>query len=182
MDTPRPPRVHLIVARARNGVIGSGGTMPWHLPVDLAHFKRTTLGHGIIMGRKTWDSIGRALPGRRNIVVTRNGQWQAPGAVAAPSLDAALAACGGTDAFVIGGAELFALALAGPLHALHLTQIDADFDGDTYFAAPDPARWRERARRHLAPDAQRPFGLDFIEYETTSGEHPESRGGEGNVR
>lgn len=173
MGTPASSRIHLIVARARNGVIGKDGGMPWHLPEDLAHFKRTTLGHCIIMGRRTWDSLGRALPGRRSIVVTRNAHWQGAGAEAAHSLEAALRACGDAEAFVIGGAELFEQALALPRLRLHLTQIDADFDGDTFFPAPDPARWRECSRRHLEAGPQRAYGLDFVEYETISGAHPE---------
>jgi len=181
MGTPTPSRVHLIVARARNGVIGKDGAMPWHLPEDLAHFKRTTLGHCIIMGRKTWDSLGRALPGRRNIVVTRNSHWHGAGAEVAHSLDDAVRACGAQLAFVIGGAQLYRQALDLPLQALHLTQIDADFAGDTFFPAPDPARWRERSRQHLDASAQRPYGLDFIEYESISGAHPEPSGENRNV-
>jgi dihydrofolate reductase len=158
-------RLNLIVARARNGVIGNRGAMPWHLPEDLAHFKRTTLGHCIVMGRKTWDAIGRPLPGRRNIVVTRNRQWQASGAQAVASLDEALAQCAGTDVFVIGGGELYAEALRRPVAHLYLTEIDADFDGDAVFPALEAGRWRERSRERVAPTALRPFGFDFVHYE-----------------
>lgn len=161
-------RLHLIVARARNGVIGNRGAMPWHLPEDLAHFKRTTLGHAIIMGRKTWDSIGRPLPGRRNIVVTRNREWQAPGAEAAASLDAALALCGDADVFVIGGSELYAQALLRPVASIHLTEIDADFAGDTHFAPLQAGRWLERSRQHLAASEQRPYAIDFVHYEAAA--------------
>jgi len=166
------PRLHLIVARARNGVIGNRGAMPWHLPEDLAHFKRTTLGHCIIMGRKTWDSIGRPLPGRRNIVVTRNPQWQAPGAEAASNLDAALALCGDDDVFVIGGGELYAQALLRPVASIHLTEIDADFDGDARFAPLQAGRWRERSREHLAASEQRPYAIDFVHYEAAAEQYP----------
>lgn len=107
----------LIVAMARNRVIGKDNTLPWHLPEDLQHFKRTTLGAPIIMGRRTWDSIGRPLPGRRNIVVSRQPDWQATGAEHARSLPDALALCAAADSpaprvFVIGGAQLYAQALA----------------------------------------------------------------------
>lgn len=168
------PRLHLIVARARNGVIGNRGAMPWHLPEDLAHFKRTTLGHCIVMGRKTWDSIGRPLPGRRNIVVTRNAQWRADGAEAAPGLDAALALCGEGDVFVIGGGELYAEALRRPVASIHLTEIDADFEGDARFAPLEPGRWRERTREHFAATAQRPYAFDFVHYEAAAADAPDA--------
>lgn len=125
--------VVIIAAVARNGVIGKGGALPWHLPEDLRHFKALTLGHPIIMGRRTWASLGRPLPGRRNIVVSGDVQWQPEGAERADSLPAALAlAKDAPKVFVIGGAQLYAAAL--PLaDALELTEIDADFDGDTHF-------------------------------------------------
>ena len=164
------PRLNLIVAWARDRVIGRAGTLPWHLPEDLRHFKRITLGHPIVMGRRTWESIGRPLPGRRSIVVTRNPHWSAPGCERAGSLAQALALCAGAgEAFVIGGAGLFAEAL--PLaQRLFLTQIDADFEGDTRFPPVDLAAWRETSREHLEPTAQRPFAIDFITLEPrTSG-------------
>jgi len=179
-------RLHLIVARARNGVIGVRGAMPWHLPEDLAHFKRTTLGHCIVMGRKTWDSIGRALPGRRNIVVTRNPLWHAAGAETASSLDAALDMCGTGDVFVIGGSELYAQALRRPVDSIHLTHIDADFAGDVMFPPLEPGRWRERSREHLAAGGQRPFAIDFVHYEAaaedTAAAQSEPSGGAHDVR
>jgi dihydrofolate reductase len=127
--------LNLIFAQARNGVIGQEGTLPWHLPEDLAHFKRTTLGCPVIMGRKTWDSLPprfRPLPGRQNIVVTRQPDWQAQGAVRAGSLAQAIALCPDDgDAWVIGGAEIYAQAL--PLAACAVvTEIDADFEGDAH--------------------------------------------------
>jgi len=184
-------RLHLIVARARNGVIGKRGTLPWKLPEDLAHFKRATMGHAIVMGRKTWDSIGRALPGRRNIVVTRNPTWRAPGAEVATSLEEALQKCaarqgagganaspGESDVFVIGGAELYAQAMRWPIDTIFMTEIDADFEGDTLFPALDPARWRERSRQHFAPAGGRPFGFDFVHYEAIAPrDQPASPGG-----
>jgi len=164
-DPSQAPRVNLIVAWSRNGVIGRGGTLPWHLPEDLRRFKRTTIGHPILMGRRTWESIRRPLPGRRSIVVTRNPHWSAPGCERAGSLAQALAMCeGGTEAFVIGGAELFAEALP-QAQRIFLTEIDASFEGDTFFPPIDRARWRETAREHLPPAGDRPFGIDFITLE-----------------
>lgn len=128
----------IIAAVARNGIIGAtvdgNPVMPWHLPEDLRHFKALTGGHPILMGRKTWESLGRPLPGRRNIVITRNADYRAEGAEVAPSLAAAQALCGDATAFVIGGGEIYAQAL--PLATrLELTEIDADFVGDTHFPA-----------------------------------------------
>ena len=158
------PRLTLIVARARNGVIGKDNAMPWKIPGEQAYFKRVTMSHPIIMGRKTWESIGRPLPGRRSIVVTRNPEFVAPGAEVVPSLDAALAQCAeAAEAFVIGGAELYRLALPRADRLL-ITEIDHDFYGDTYFPAPDTARWREAARDHHAATEERPFAVDYVEY------------------
>lgn len=138
----------LIAAVARNGVIGQDNRLPWHLPADLKHFKALTTGHAVIMGRKTWESLPekfRPLPGRQNIVVTRNAAYRAEGAVVVTSLPAAVAAAQGDEAFVIGGAELYATAL--PLaDCLQLTEITADFAGDTHFPAIDPRQWHETAR------------------------------------
>ena len=138
----------LIYARARNGVIGRDNAMPWHLPEDLAHFKATTLGCPVIMGRKTWDSLPprfRPLPGRRNIVVTRQADWNAQGAERAGSLEQALASCADSPrVWVTGGAELYRLALP---HAdvVEVTVIDQDFEGDA--CAPElGAEWHESAR------------------------------------
>jgi len=158
------PRITLIVARARNGVIGRDGALPWRLPEDLAFFKRTTMGQPIVMGRRTWESIGRPLPGRRNIVVSRQAGFVAAGAEVVPGFDEALRLCAGSpELFVIGGAQLYAEALprAG---RLIVTEIDADFDGDTHWPAPDPAHWREAAREHLPPTGERRFGIDFVTY------------------
>jgi dihydrofolate reductase len=184
-------RLHLIVARARNGVIGRCGALPWQLPEDLAHFKRTTMGHAIVMGRKTWDSIGRALPGRRNIVLTRNPNWRAPGAEVASSLEDALQKCaarreagaanappGEADVFVIGGAELYAQAMRRHIDTIFVTEIDADFQGDALFPALDPARWRERSREHFGPAGGRSFGFDFVHYEAIAQRDQEAHPGD----
>lgn len=162
-------RINLIVARARNGVIGRGNEIPWKIPGEQALFKRVTMGHPVIMGRKTWESIvkiaGRALPGRRNIVVTRNASYVAPGAEVAASLDAALALCAdAAEVFVIGGAELYAQALPAAQRA-YVTEIDADFEGDTFFPALDPRAWREIAREHRPVTPERACGFDFVTYE-----------------
>ena len=146
-------------------MIGRAGALPGRLPEELAHFKRTTMGYPIVMGRRTWESIGRPLPGRRSIVVTRNPRWHAAGAERAASLDEALALCAdAAEVFVIGGAELFEQALPRA-QRLIVTELDADFEGDTRFAAPDPARWRETSRQHRLPEGERAFGLDFVVYE-----------------
>lgn len=145
--------MNLIFARARNGVIGKNNTLPWHLPEDLAHFKATTLGQPVIMGRKTWDSLPpkfRPLPGRMNIVVTRQAQWQSDGAHAAHSVEEALSLCP-TDAqpWVIGGAELYRLALPLATRVV-VTEIDADYEGDALAPKLD-ATWQEASRtRHVA--------------------------------
>lgn len=136
-------RRSLIVARARNGAIGLANAMPWHLPADLAHFKRTTLGHPVIMGRRTWESIGRALPGRKNIVVSRTPGFRAEGAQVVGSLEEAWrAAEGAEEAFVIGGAHLYAEALP-EADRIYLTDVMAEVEGDTFFPRLDPRDWRE---------------------------------------
>ena len=159
------PVLTLIAAVARNGVIGVDNRLPWHLPADLKHFKTLTLGHTVIMGRKTWESLPekfRPLPGRRNIVVTRDAGYRAAAAVVALSLPAAIAAAGDGEAFVIGGAELYAAAL--PLaDRLQMTEIDATFEGDTRFPAIDPHRWRETARETHRDEAD--FDYAFVTYQ-----------------
>lgn len=150
----------LIVAMSRRRVIGNAGGMPWHLPAELAYFKRVTNGHPIIMGRKTYASIGRPLPGRRNIVVSRNSQFHAPGCEVETSLAAALALVAGHDVFVIGGATLYAEALPRA-HKLYLTEIDADLAGDTYFPILQPGAWREIAREARAHDEKNAYDLIF---------------------
>jgi dihydrofolate reductase len=159
LPTSHTARLHLIYARAANGVIGRNGALPWHLPEDLAHFKRTTLGCPVIMGRKTWDSLPprfRPLPGRANIVITRNARWATEGALVAHSLQAARDLCPpGSDAWVIGGAQIYAQAL--PLaSSVVVTEIAQDFDGDA-FAPELGLAWRETQREtHTAAN-----GLPF---------------------
>ena len=158
-------RLHLIYARAANGVIGANNTLPWHLPEDLAHFKRHTLGCPVIMGRKTWDSLPprfRPLPGRLNLVVTHQTHWQAPGAHAAASLQDALAQCGDApDAWVIGGAQIYAQSLA-LAHSVVVTEIDLHVQGDAY--APElGSAWCETSRqRHVSATG---MAYSFVHYQ-----------------
>jgi dihydrofolate reductase len=163
MSQIRGPRIYLVVAVASNGIIGANGQLPWNLPEDLKHFKRLTMGHPVIMGRRTWESLKGPLPGRENIVVTRTSGYEAPGAAVASSLEGALALCAGEPvAFVIGGSRLFAESL--PIaEGLVVTEIHKDFAGDTWFPPYERARWRESQREaHSAADGTR---FDFVLYE-----------------
>lgn len=150
---PRP-RVSIIVAMSRGGVIGRDNRLPWHLPADLKRFKALTMGHTIVMGRKTWDSINRLLPGRRTVVVTRNPALRIEGATVVASLPAALATGGDDDEiFIIGGEEIFRQGMA---HAdrIYLTIVEGQFEGDTHMPAIDPAHWRRvSSESHPATDA-----------------------------
>lgn len=157
----------LIYARSRNGVIGKDNALPWRLPEDLVHFKAVTQGCPVIMGRKTWDSLPpkfRPLPGRCNIVVTRDGGWQADGVDRAASLEQALALCGDAPrVWVIGGAQIYHQ--AAPLaHVAQVTIIDADYDGDA-FAPELPAHWRETGRENHISDNGLPYC--FVTYRNT---------------
>lgn len=163
-------RVVIILAMAENRVIGAAGKLPWHVSEDLKRFKRLTMGHPIIMGRKTWESIGRPLPGRENIVVTRNDAYKPEGAIVVPSLEAALSrarASQAVTAFVIGGAELFRAAL--PLaDALELTLLHRQFEGDVRIPEFDMQAWREVAREEREqPSApgEPPLRYAFVTYE-----------------
>lgn len=163
MSQPSAPAIYLVAAVAANGIIGVNGRLPWHFPEELRHFKRLTMGHPLIMGRRTWESLGRPLPGRENIVVTRTPGYEAPGAAVASSLDGAIALCVGEPvAFVIGGTQLFEAAL--PLaRGLVLTEIQRDYAGDTWFPAYDRSQWRETQREaHAAADGTR---FDYVLYE-----------------
>jgi len=144
--------ITLILARARNGVIGDRGTIPWRLPADLKRFKALTMGKPMIMGRKTFDSFPSPLPGRRHIVLTRDRDWSADGAEVVHSIDAALAQAG-DEAFVIGGAEIYALFL-DRADRIELTEVDLAPDGDTM--VPDFHGWRETAREEHAATGDRP--------------------------
>jgi dihydrofolate reductase len=165
-DAPKPgQRLHMIYARAANGVIGIDGHLPWHLPEDLAHFKRTTLGCPVIMGRKTWDSLPpkfRPLPGRTNIVVTRQENWNEIGSQPARNMREALLLCEqASDVWVIGGAQLYALTEPMASTAV-VTEIEKDFEGDA-FAPTLGARWQETARdRHTTADG---LAFSFVTYQ-----------------
>lgn len=158
----RRPRVALIAAVAENGSIGLGNRLPWRLPQDLRRFKALTLGHPVVMGRRTWESIGRPLPGRENIVLTRSANRAAPGCRMVHSLDEALAAVAHADeVFVIGGGELYRAALPMAQRLL-LTEIRRAFPGDAFFPAFDRAVFRETSREpQRAADG---LEFDFVEY------------------
>ena len=174
MSQSTGPRVYLVAAVAANGIIGARGRLPWHIPEELKHFKRLTLGHPVIMGRRTWESLKAPLPQRENsslrlgafaenIVVTRTAGYEAPGAAVAASLDAALALCFGEPvAFVIGGTRLFEEAM--PIAAgMVITEIKRDYEGDTCFPKWDRSEWRESQREAHTADDGTPF--DFVLYE-----------------
>ncbi len=157
-----PATLTLIVATERHNGIGINNTLPWRLPEDLAFFKRTTTGHPILMGRKTFESIGRPLPNRRNIVITRNPAWQHEGVDTAGSLQQAADLAGDGEVFVIGGAQIYADAL--PLAArLIVTEIDADFACDAFFPAIDSAVWKE-VSREPHQSAEQGFAYAFVIY------------------
>ena len=150
---------------AKNRVIGAGNKIPWRLPAELQLFKEVTMGHHIIMGRRTWESIGRPLPGRTSIIVTRQRDYKARGAVVAHSLEDALAASSrDEEAFVIGGAELFRESLPRA-DRLHLTIVDAEPSGDTYMPEVNFAEWRETSSRSFPADGKNPLSFRYSVYE-----------------
>jgi dihydrofolate reductase len=155
------PTIALIVAMARNRVIGAGNAIPWRLPAEQQLFKRLTMGHHIVMGRKTYESIGRLLPGRTTIVVTRQRGYAVPGAIIAHSLtDALQAASGDDEVFVIGGAELFREAL--PIATrIHLTVVDAEPDGDTFMPELDERAWAEIRSEHHPVDERHAYSYTY---------------------
>jgi dihydrofolate reductase len=158
-------RISLVAAVARGGVIGRNGALPWRLPEDARRFRALTMGHAVVMGRRTWDSLPerfRPLPGRRNVVVTRNPDWSADGAERAGSLDDALGLlAGAAQVFVIGGGELYAEALARSDELL-LTEIDAGVEGDTWFPAWERSEFEEVAREEHVSETGVPFA--FVTY------------------
>jgi dihydrofolate reductase len=159
--------VSIIVAAAENGVIGRQGQLPWQLPADLQHFKALTLGHPIVMGRRTFESIGRALPGRTNIVVTGQPAWPAPaGVLVAHSLPEALALAaqqpGGEDVCIIGGGEIYRQALPAT-DVVHLTEVHTTVpDGDAFFPKLPPTTWREETRARHPADAKHAMAYSFV--------------------
>ena len=155
----------LVVAVARNGVIGRNNRLPWRLPDEIAYFKRVTMGHPIVMGRRTWESIGKPLPGRKNIVVTHNRAYEAPGCTVVSSLDEAWQAAGSADEVcVIGGTTLFAETL--PIaDVIHLTEVEAAVEGDTFMPAFDRSQWREREVARHAADERHAYPIRILELE-----------------
>lgn len=165
-------RISLVAALARNGVIGREGDLPWHLPADLKAFKSATIGKPVIMGRKTWDSIGKALPGRLNLVLSRNGKLELAGAQVCNSLDAALeaaAAAGSDEAMIIGGASLYAEALPRA-DSMILTRVHADIEGDRVFPDFDLSKWQIVERLARPRDEANAFDMEFVRYERSAGE------------
>ena len=156
-------KVSLIVAVGRRNEIGKDGQMPWHLPADLKHFKRNTLGKPMLMGRKTLEAIGRALPERRNLVLTRDAGFRAEGCETVTSLDAALELVSGEpELMVIGGGEVYRLAWART-DRIYLTRIHADVEGaDTFFPEIQDGRWREVSREDHRADEKNPFDYSFL--------------------
>jgi dihydrofolate reductase len=158
-------KISIIVAMGDNRVIGNDNRLPWHLPADLKHFKATTMGKPIIMGRKTWESIGRPLPGRTNIVVTRDMHYTADGCSVVHSLDAALVAAAGHDeVMVIGGAEFYRQVLP-EASTLYLTLIHDEFEGDVFFPALVTGEWREVGREDFDADENNPHAYSFLRLE-----------------
>ncbi len=162
------PEIVLVVAAAENGVIGKDGQMPWHIPADLRHFKRLTVGKPVVMGRKTFESIGRPLPGRHNIVLTRSPGWKAEGVTVVGNLAEAIAAAGlnpearAERIMIVGGGEIYAQAL--PIATgIELTRIHASPDGDTRFPAPDPDIWVEIAREEHEAEGDTP-AFSFLSF------------------
>jgi dihydrofolate reductase len=161
-------KLALIWAMSRNRVIGRNNALPWHLSEDLRYFKRVTMGKPIIMGRKTWESIGRPLPGRTNIVITRDQSFQAAGVRVVHSLDEALRLAdhigvieGADETVVIGGAEIYALALP-KAERLYLTQVHAEIEGDAWFPEFEQSSWQELAREDFAAAGPNPYAYSFI--------------------
>ena len=155
--TSHGSRISLLVAMSKNRVIGANGGIPWHLPDELKLFKSLTMGHHILMGRKTWDSIGRLLPGRQTVIVTRQPGYRVAGAAVAHSLEEAIAACGADhEIFVIGGAELFKAALP-VADRLYLTTVDAEIAGDVYMPEFAREEWREVSSHEHAVDERHPY-------------------------
>jgi len=158
-------KLSIVVAMGANRVIGHDNRLPWHLPADLKHFRQITMGKPILMGRRTWESIGRPLPGRICIVITRDTNYVAAGCLVVHSLDAALRAAQGHDEImVIGGEQLYRQALPAA-DTLYLTLVQGDFPGDAFFPELDQAEWHEMERRHRPPDEKNAHACSFLRLE-----------------
>ena len=158
------PRISLVVAIARNGVIGRDNDLAWRISSDLKRFKALTMGKPILMGRKTWDSIGRPLPGRRSLVLTRDRSLAIPGATVVHDWDTALTAAGDDELMVVGGAEIYKLALPRA-DRLHLTEVDAAPEGDAYFPPFDRSAFRETLREAHEAGERDEFAFRFVDLE-----------------
>lgn len=157
------PRLNIVVALAANGVIGRDGDLPWRLPADLKRFREITWGHPIVMGRRTHESIGRVLPGRLNVVISRDPHCAAAGCVVVPDLDAALVAAGDvSDVMIVGGAAVYAAALPRAAR-LYLTEVHAEVDGDVRFPAFDRHEWRETAREEHRDEGEYDYSFVILE-------------------
>lgn len=162
-DAAQEKTLTLVAALARNHAIGLRGGMPWHLPAELAHFKLTTMGKSLVMGRRTWEAIGRPLPGRQNIVVTRNEGLEAPGCDVVRSLEAAVERAVSQEVMVIGGGSLYEQAL--PMaDRMVLTHIECEAEADTWFPQWDADEWVPVSREHFAPDHKNGLAYDIVEY------------------
>jgi dihydrofolate reductase len=156
--------ISIIAAVADNNVIGGNNKLLWHLPADLKRFKQLTLGHPVIMGRKTFESIGKPLPGRENVVITRNPNFKAEGITIVRSLDEVLKKFSGQDVFIIGGAEIYAQSMS-LADKIFLTRIYQLFEGDSFFPAIDERIWKVKREEMHEPDEKNPYRYAFIDYE-----------------
>jgi dihydrofolate reductase len=160
----KKPELAIIVAMAKNRTIGVNNTLPWRCPEDLKHFKALTMGHHMIMGRKTYDSIGKPLPGRTTVVVTRDHSLKIEGCLVAHTLPEAITACGNDEKiFIVGGADIYAQSLA-LADTLHITEIHQEVDGDAHFPEFDRSNWQEIAREQRAQETPQPLDYCFITY------------------
>ncbi len=158
------PKISILVAMARNRTIGVNNTLPWRCPEDLKHFKTLTMGHHMIMGRKTFDSIGKPLPGRTTVVVSRNNELKVEGCVVAHSLQEAIAACiEDPEIFVVGGAELYQQAIS-LVDTLYITEIQQDVEGDAHFPEFDTDVWQEISREVRLQETPQPLEYHFVTY------------------
>ncbi len=157
-------KISLIAAIGQNSVIGNDNKMPWHLPADLKFFKQTTMGKSILMGRKTWDSIGKPLPGRKNIVISRNNAFNPDGATIADNLQDAITAADSEEVMIIGGATIYQQSMPLADH-LYITRINHHFEGDAFFPKIDPLSWKDGYFYPHKADKNNPYDYDFIRYD-----------------
>ncbi len=159
------PRLSLVAAMARNRIIGRNGSLPWRLPADMRHFVRLTRGKPVISGRRSFQDIGKPLPGRHNIVLTRDPLFTAPGCTVVHDVESAIRAAGAVEEIMVIGGEVVYRRFLPLAHRLHLTVVEADIEGDTHFPEFDQAAWRESAREVRPADADNPHALTFLQYD-----------------